>query len=211
MTADAFRALVAPNRESESLEVKAGGPRSDQFLAARVIRAALGLANHEGGGWIVIGIEEDVDGSFRFTGIPEAHLPTWNHDDVSAAINGSADPHVTIEVEQVQQDGNTFVVIRVQEFVDIPVRCTRTGPTPQGGRSPILRKDTCYARSRRKPETVEALSDSTTWRTLVELAGRKEATRTLKNLNVTVSIQGAPIEPSPTSDEQFERQLGDLR
>lgn len=50
MTDEQFKALVAPNRESESLEAKPGGNRADAVLAARVIRAALGMANHEGGG-----------------------------------------------------------------------------------------------------------------------------------------------------------------
>lgn len=97
MTDEQFKALVAPNRESESLEAKAGGNRTDAILAARVIRAALGMANHEGGGWIVVGIEERADGTFDLSGVRIANVASWNHDDVSAMINGVADPHVAIE------------------------------------------------------------------------------------------------------------------
>ena len=58
------KALIAAGRESESLEAKPGGLRTDQMLGARVVRGALGMANHEGGGFIVIGIEELANGTF---------------------------------------------------------------------------------------------------------------------------------------------------
>jgi hypothetical protein len=87
MTDEQFKALIAANRESESLEAKPGGPRTDRILAAKVIRAALGMANHDGGGWVVVGIEERGDGTFELSGVPAANVATWNHDDVSAMIN----------------------------------------------------------------------------------------------------------------------------
>src|SRR4051812_38488119 len=91
MTEEQFRALIAAGRESESLEAKPGGSRGDQYLAARIVRAALGMTNHEGGGFVIIGIEERLDGTFDLVGIPLANLATWNHDDVSAMINGIAE------------------------------------------------------------------------------------------------------------------------
>jgi len=57
MTEEQFRTLIAAGRESESLEAKPGSLRTDSILGGRVVRAALGMANHEGGGFIVIGIE----------------------------------------------------------------------------------------------------------------------------------------------------------
>jgi hypothetical protein len=72
MTEDQFRALIAAGRESESLEAKPGGLRTGQFLGARLIRAALGMTNHEGGGFVVVGIEEHQDGTFELVGVPTA-------------------------------------------------------------------------------------------------------------------------------------------
>jgi hypothetical protein len=205
MTEEQFRALIAPGRESESLEAKPGGLRTDQILGARVVRAALGMANHEGGGSIVIGIGEQPDGTFDLTGIPAANLATWNHDDVSAMINGVADPHISIETDAVTSEGRTFVVITVREFVDIPVVCRVNGSTPTGERQ-IYRKDACYARSRRKPETIEAITDPTTWRSLMELAANKGARRIFNVIGV-----GTQPAAAPNDADRFAAQIGDIQ
>jgi predicted HTH transcriptional regulator len=205
MTEEQFRALIAAGRESESVEAKPGGLRTDAYLGARVVRSALGMTNHEGGGFIVIGIEEQADGMFDLVGIPAANLPTWNHDDVSAMINGVADPHISIDTNALTSDGRTFVVISVREFVDVPVVCRANGPTQPGDRQ-IYRKDACYARSRRKPETIEAITDATTWRTLMELAANKGARRIL-----SVIGGGARPAPVPNDADRFAAQLGEFQ
>lgn len=120
-------------------------------------------------------------------------------------INGVADPHVAIDTDIVDSEGRAFIVIRVHEFVDVPIVSRGQGPTPRGERQ-VFKKDTCYARSRRKPETIEALSDPTTWRTLIELAASKGAARILKVIGV-----GAPQQSIPDDEEQFNAQLEDLR
>ena len=205
MTEEKFLALIAAGRESESLEAKPGGIRTDALLGARVVRAALGMANHEGGGFIVVGIEEDQAGRFQLTGIPDANLASWNHDDVSSMINGAAEPHVSIETHAVISEGLTFVVISVGEFVDVPVVCRKQGPVLPGGRR-THDKDVCYARSRRKPETIDAASDATTWRTLMDLAGTKTARKIL-----SVVGSGVRPQPIPGDAERFADQLGDFR
>lgn len=205
MTEERFRALIAAGRESSSLEAKPGGLRTDPYVGARVVRAALGMTNHAGGGFIVIGIEERPDGTFDLVGIPTENLATWNHDDVSAMINGVADPHIAIETDVVISEGRTFVVITVGEFVDVPVVCRANGPTPPAGRQ-IFRKDACYARSRRKPETIEAITDSTTWRTLMELAATKGARRILN----VIGFGNRPAE-GRNDAERFAAQREDLR
>lgn len=205
MTEDQFRALIAAGRESESLEAKPGGSRTDQFLGARVVRAALGMANHEGGGFIAVGITERADGTFELTGISSANLEGWNHDDVSAMINGVAEPHIPIDTDVVRFEGNTFVVITVHEFVDVPVVCRSNGPTLSGERQ-VYRKDACYARSRRKPETIEAITDATTWRTLMDLVGSKAARRIINVIDL-----GPRPKPEPDDEAQFTAQLEDLQ
>lgn len=206
MTEEQFRALIAAGRESESLEAKPGGLRTDVYLGARVVRAALGMANHERGGFVVIGVEERADGTFDLVGVPATNLPTWNHDDVSAMINGVAEPHIAIETDAVTSEGRTFVVIRVGEFIDVPVVCRANGPTAPGEPRQIYRKDACYARSRRKPETIEATTDSTTWRTLMELAGNKTARRILD----VIGVASRPV-AVPNDADQFAAQLENMQ
>jgi len=164
------------------------------------------MANHQDGGWIVIGIEELADGRFDLTGVPAANLPTWNHDDVSAMINGVADPHVAVDTDVVVHDDLTFVVIHIHEFVDIPVVARKDGVTPPNERSQVYKKNTCYARSRRKPETIDAISDPTTWRTLIELAATKLAARVYRVVGASTSTMF-----KPDDSEMFAAQLKDLK
>jgi predicted HTH transcriptional regulator len=166
----------------------------------------MGMANHEQGGWIVVGIEEDSDGTFTLVGIPPDNVPSWNHDDVSAMVNGVADPPISLETETVIVDDKTFVVIRVHQFLDIPVVARSNGPTPKGEKAQVYRKDTCYARSRKKPETIDAMSDPSTWRTLIELASLKEARRILNVIGVVATREAVPDDAA-----KFEAQLEDLR
>lgn len=199
-----FLALAAPGRESAGLEAKPGGSRSDPVLGALVTRAALGLANHEGGGWILVGIEESASG-FNLVGVPDINLPSWNHDDVASMINGVADPHIAIETDTAISDGKTFVVIRIAEFIDVPVVCRAHGPSQPSGKQ-IYRKDVCYGRSRRKPETIDVLTDPTTWRTLIERSADKLAGRLVR----VMQSHGLQMTASVSDAERFAAEREDL-
>jgi len=120
-------------------------------------------------------------------------------------VNGVADPHIAVETDAITSEGRTFVVITVAEFIDVPVVCRSHGPTAPGDSRQIYRKDACYARSRRKPETIEAITDSTTWRTLMELAGNKTARRILEVIGV-----GPRSVAGPNDADQFAAQLEDV-
>ena len=81
-------------------------------------------------------------------GLSDADLATWNYDDVADRIAIYADPSVTFDLEIGEYDDNKFVVLRIEEFADVPVLCKRSY-------GDVLRDGACYVRPRRKPETSE--------------------------------------------------------
>jgi hypothetical protein len=137
-------------------------------------------------------------------GVDPVDLASWNHDDVSAALNGFADPYVSVDLEVVSYNGVSFVMIRMHEFEEVPVICRRDVPAPPGEKRPILRDGACYLRSRKKPESVE-MPTQTEMRELLELAVDKGVRKFLRRAEAVSTMSG------PTDEEQYGRELSGLR
>jgi hypothetical protein len=122
------------------------------------------MANQRDGGTVIIGVEDDGQ-TLTPVGLLDADLATWRYDDVADALAVYADPPVIFELNYLQHDGKTFVVLRVSEFHDIPVLCRKSY-------SDVLREGACYVRPRRIPETAEIPSHAD-MRDLLDLATAK--------------------------------------
>jgi predicted HTH transcriptional regulator len=204
MTTEEFIDLIEQGHESPAVEFKPGAPRTAQAVFARIARAVLALSNRRDGGWVIIGVEEKGGKTPILKGVEAADLAGWNHDDVSAALNGFADPYVSVDVEVVAYNNSNFVVIRVHEFEEVPVICRRDVPAPPGEKRPILRDGACYVRSRKKPESVE-MPTQTEMRELLELAVDKGVRKFLRR------AESVSIASRPTDKEQYDGELSDLR
>jgi predicted HTH transcriptional regulator len=188
--------LIAFGHETRGVEFKRPGPRSDKQLFAKVARAVLGMANLRDGGLVVVGVEDKGD-SLDPVGISAQDLPTWTHDDVCGALAPYADPCVVLHVAPVCLDNRHFVVIRVDEFQDLPVLC---GKEYQG----VLREGACYVRRRGKIETSE-IPTQTEMRELLDLAVEKGVRRFVQQAHrAGVPVSGATQE---TDAQKFEDQL----
>jgi predicted HTH transcriptional regulator len=109
-----FEEFIRRGSESSNLEYKAGRRWSE--LRVHIARTALGMANIEDGGVIVVGVNE-VDGRFLQVGLNPDQVRSYRDDDVRAFINARADPHVRVDVHRETVDDRSFLVIAVQEFV----------------------------------------------------------------------------------------------
>lgn len=172
MTEEEFAELIARGREQTSVEFKGPGLKTDRHLFAKVTRAVLGMANHRDGGIVVVGIEEQQTGLVP-TGLTSDQLATWNYDDLADGLAPYADPSVEFDTEVVEYGGQRFLVIRVEEFVEVPVLCKKGY---NRDREVILRVGACYIRPRRKPETTE-VGTYADMRDLIELATDKGVRR----------------------------------
>ena len=207
MTEREFEDILALGHERRGTEFKGPGPRTDKSFFARVARAALGMANRQDGGLIIIGVE-DKSGAIKPVGLNATDLATWNHDEVSTSLAAYADPSVNFDRQVLDYKGNNYVILKVHEFEEIPVLCRQDYIK---GDDVILRKGACYVRSRHKPETSEIPSQED-MRDLLDLATdkgvRKFVARAVKSGLIIVSPLGAT---APADKELFEAQLDDLR
>jgi predicted HTH transcriptional regulator len=197
-----FKEMLAFGREQAGVEFKGPGSRTgNKQLFAKVVRAALSMANHRNGGLVVVGVDEGRDGVILPTGLSDTDLATWSvFDDLADQFSRYADPHINFDLEIVTFDEKKFLVIRVFEFDDIPVLCKRDYAA-------VLREGACYVRTRRKPETTE-IPTQAEMRDLLELA-------TIKALRRYISVAHTAgfdlTELSEQSDNlMYKKQLGDL-
>ena len=154
MTSEELETLLKVGYESNGVEFKGPGKRTDKDFLARVVRGVLGMSNRRDGGVVVIGI-----GSKKLEpmGLSPEELNTWtNYDDVSASINEYASPSARFDIEIVEISRKFFIVLYVYEFTDIPILCTKDYNL---GKSTVLRRGGCYVRARHKPETSEIPSE----------------------------------------------------
>ena len=161
--------LLALAHELRGVEFKAPGPRTNKPLFARVARAVLGMANHQHGGLVVIGVDDSAS-KLTPIGLSPEQVETWKYDDVADSLAVYADPSVSFELAVREYAGESYVVIQVYEFEDVPVLCKKDYQDAKG--ESILRKGACYVRSRRKPETSEIPSQED-MRDLLDLATEK--------------------------------------
>lgn len=201
MTKQDFSELLAMRHEQRGVEFKRAGSRVDKHLVAKVVRAAISMANRRDGGLVVIGVDEDADGKPVPSGISEENLQTWNHDDFADSLAEYVDPSVDFELETLEYEGKNLLLIHIREFEDIPVLCKKSY-------SDVLRAGACYVRSRRKPETVE-IPTQADMRDLLDLATQKGVRKFISQaravgLNLTTEIS------PPTDKELFDKQLSDL-
>ena len=199
MTDQEFAQLLALGHETSGVEFKGPGPLSNGRLVAQVVKAVLGMSNRRDGGQVIIGIEDDGS-SINPVGLSDSELDTWRLDDVADQIARYADPSVNFELEVIEYNGNSYIVLEVEVFSDIPVLCKRAY-------ADVLRDGACYVRTRRKPETTE-IPTQANMRDLLELAAEKKLIERLAQME-RVGLIILPSAGLP-STERFEMERSDL-
>lgn len=172
MTEEEFAEIIARGREQSSVEFKSPGLKTDSHLFAKVTRAVLGMANKRDGGFVIIGIEEEQAG-LLLTGLSPEQLDSWSYDTLADGLAPYADPSIEFDTEIIEHQGKKFLIIRVEEFAEVPVLCKRSY---NKDRDRVLRDGACYIRPRRKPETIE-VSTYADMRDLIDLATDKSLRR----------------------------------
>jgi predicted HTH transcriptional regulator len=109
-----FESLLALGYETNGVEFKGPGPRTDKSFHAKVVRAILGMANRRGGGRVIIGVESKNLGPVGLSG---SDLATWsNYDDLAVSVNEYASPSVSLDTETLIYKNKAVLIIQVHEF-----------------------------------------------------------------------------------------------
>lgn len=145
--------ILARGQEGRHVEFKASTAWDDDEFRWKIVKSVLAFSNVRDGGAIIIGVEETDDG-FEPTGITDAHLATYDEDDVQELVDTRADPYANCRLEEhTGPDGNRYLVVDVEQFDQLPVVCARNGP--QG-----LYEGRIYTRTHRMPESAPVPSQT---------------------------------------------------
>lgn len=191
-----LQSLVDEPHEALNIEVKRWLDLAIKDDQATLAKAAIALANH-GGGFIVLGFEEQVDGSF------ESHLPRpaslegFSPDTIARIVATYAEPAFQVEVSRIarQHDRTVHIVIQVPGGHRTPIMAKKGSPDQK-----TLIASRVYIR-RPTPESAEPGS-ATEWRELLDRcvrAGRGDLLDAIRGVldghaNATVPSEASSLE-----------------
>lgn len=190
--------------ETRSIEFKGPGSSTDKYYFAKIVRAALSMANLRDGGYVVLGID-DSNGALTVTGLGSDQVVEWtNFDDLSSRLAIYADPPLSFEVRTADlTTGVQVVVIQLHSFTDLPHLCAKAY---NDGKEEILRKGALYVRNRSKPETSEVASH-VEMREVLSIATQnalREFVATAQNAGVQLQATGTSTNSSSAYEHEFQ-------
>jgi hypothetical protein len=121
--------LVDEPRETLDVEVKEWLDLTDNDHRALVAKEIIALANH-GGGVLVIGFQEEADGTFRASASRPPNLHAWSQDNIQSIVAKYVDPGVQCRVHHRSRagEGGKYPVIVVPGGHRTPIRSKAGSP-----------------------------------------------------------------------------------
>lgn len=163
MTPTEFNQLVEASGETPNLDFKGDCPWDAQSMAKDFIA----MANTRGGGIIVIGIGESLDGSFARIGVSKEHKATYNDDLMRDKLIKYIDPPISFSISFIEDaNGLEFVVISIPEFTEVP-------HIAKADIDRKLRANIMYVRTKYGRAASVPISNASDFKDLVELAALK--------------------------------------
>lgn len=198
---DELRDVLALGHEQRGVEFKGPGDAADPGFRAKVIRAALGMANRRDGGYIVVGIDDKEPQ--RGPGLNTAQAEGWmQYDNIATWFGKFADPALRFELAvRRTSHKHDVLVIDVDEFEEMPVLC-------KNDFLPVLKRGALYTRSHTKPETSDTHQHAEL-RELLDLAVEKGLRRFVERSH-QAGVFLAPSAESLQDGDLFQAQLGDF-
>jgi hypothetical protein len=204
---DEFEKVVREGRETLAIEFKAPMSWADDDTKAKVIKAALAMANKRDGGLVVFGMGSHPTERGRHvpTGMTPEQVDSFNPDHVVAKVNAHSDPSIDLSITLRTCDGCALIAIAVREFANYPVICREAFYV--GGKAVILR-GRMYCRSRRMPESSEVHRHEDL-REIIDLATEKAVARHAR-LREIERREAADQRKGEEARSEFRRQAEDL-
>ena len=194
--------LITRGFESPDVDYKAPGDWNvwGQNEKCELVRDVIALANSDKPGWLILGVSEKNDGTFRQQGLTEAQAASFDPTPIGEKISQHADPAVPLRVHKRRVDGRLYVAIQVQPFQTLPHICVRNGGNG------VLQQASIYVRTEACQTT--KLTDVDHLRRLVDRATLNSADELVARINELMK-RAHPERPDPKA--LFERQIEDAR
>lgn len=195
--------LIEYGIESRNLEYKSSTLWQDDFKA-KITKSLIAMSNLRDGGRIIIGMEEQSDGSFIAKGIEEDHLESYKLDDIRDYVGGFAAPNVDFDLLVGEYKGNKYLVFLVNPFSSGPIICKKDNN--------VLTKGSIYIRTTDKKFSSAIISSELDMRELIEIAvDRMEQQLASRGRWVCPLPKDTVSQILPEQDkEKFIKQLEDL-
>jgi predicted HTH transcriptional regulator len=187
--------------EEKNIEFKKSTAWNDLQFKAKITKSIMGMANLRDGGWIVIGKEKQSDGVFQTIGMNQTDFDSYDSDLMNDFIKDYAYPEVKFVLYKRYLDGKRFVIIKIEEFEQIPIICKKAY-------GDIVHRGKIYTRTG-KPETVEVPSQ-TEMREIIELAADKELRKFIGRAAQLGLIPAQKTQEKQADRELFRKELEDL-
>ncbi len=114
--------IVFHGREERNIEYKSSVSWNDPKIKAKISKCILAMSNIRDGGYLVIGVN---DKAFDPVGMTKEDFDSFNQDNINSHIANYADPFVDITVFSEEHEGKKFIIIRINEFHEIPIICKK--------------------------------------------------------------------------------------
>jgi len=204
---DELSRIVLHVGENDYTDAKSSLSWEDRTEAARLAKDIAAFANSRDGGFLVIGKTETQSGSFEITGLSEKEASSFETTKVANWLNNRFSPPIRQTCYQVEHDGKTLVVIRVNEFSDIPVICTKRFDNPQDSKKPLLEKGRVYVRGANAES--KSLQEESELRELIGLATKKQGDVLLERFNAM--LKGNARVGVVTDQEQIQNEVAAIK
>lgn len=188
--------------EERHIEFKSSNPWKEKRFKAMITKSILAMANIKDGGYIVVGKEEQTDGTHKAVGMNESDYDSYDSDSIKDFVKDYADPYVDLEVLKPEHNNRKFVVIRVMEFDSSPIICKK-------GYGSLMHRGKIYTRSRGKPETIEVPSE-TEMREIIDMAIDKKLRQDIKRYSDLGLIRIIAASSDTRDKESFDSQIEDM-
>jgi hypothetical protein len=170
---------------------------------AKLTADILAASHIDGGGVIVIGVEEDAEKKLKSVGCTPEQVRTFDKTDVVLWVAQHAQPEVDLTIEKPTTDvGHTMVVIRVSEFRETPIIVTRELSYQDGtGRTKVVATPGDIMMRTNAAQTCRVRS-ADDMRLLVHSAVRKTRDATLRRFRELLDAESrSPADPGTIHED----------
>lgn len=188
-------AILANPTETPKIECKTWLDLNDNHDKAVIAKAAIALANSDGG-TIVFGVTEDNSAGRRLTCEPRPPgLSRYTGDAIGSAINKYADPDIdfNLEFENHPETDEEYAFVEIPGGMQQPVFAKKSFDG-------VINRLTCYVRKpgpkSEEPRTAQE------WRDLLNRCVRANSDSLLDGIRTI--INGRPVDTSPTQSNELQ-------
>jgi hypothetical protein len=116
------RAVTALDFNDEQPGIEFKRSQTWQNLWIALTKTSMAMSNLRDGGIIIVGRPDDNSPD----GMTSNDLVTYDPDTIRDKIDEFASPGVGMTIVRITHNGNTFLVIEVTEFTEVPIVCRKT-------------------------------------------------------------------------------------